>query len=124
MLGARVVVLVDPVAEAHQAERIVLVLGAGNELRNAVDRADLRQHVQRGFVGAAVGRTPEAGNAGGDAGERVGARGAGQAHGRGRCVLLVIGMQDEDAVHRAGQNRVHLVFLARHREAHVQEVGA
>ena len=27
-LGARIVVLVDAVAEAHQAERIVLVLGA------------------------------------------------------------------------------------------------
>ncbi len=35
----------------------------------------------------------------------------------------MIGMQDEDAVHGARQNGVHLVFLARHRKAHVQEIG-
>lgn len=32
-------------------------------------------------------------------------------------------VQDEDTVHGAGQNRVHLVFLTWHRETHVQEVG-
>ena len=35
----------------------------------------------------------------------------------------MIGMKNEDPVHGAGQNRVDLVFLARHRKAHVQEVG-
>ena len=44
-LRPRIVVLVDAVAEAHEAERIVLVLGALDELRNAVDRADLLQHL-------------------------------------------------------------------------------
>ena len=34
----------------------------------------------------------------------------------------MVGMQREDAVHGAGQDRVHLVFLARHGKAHVQEV--
>ena len=34
----------------------------------------------------------------------------------------MIGMQDEDAVERAREHRVDLVFLARHREAHAQEV--
>ena len=85
-------------------------------------RADLGQHLQRRFVGAAMRRTPQAGDAGGDAGERVGARRAGEAHGRGRGVLLVVGVQDEDAVHRARQHRVRLVFLGRHREAHAQEI--
>ena len=37
--GARVVVLVHAMPEAHQAERIVLVLRARDELRNSVDRA-------------------------------------------------------------------------------------
>ena len=121
-LGARIVVLVDPVAEAHQAERIVLVLGAGDEFRDAVDGADLLQHVERRLVGAAMGRAPQAGDAGGDAGERIGARRAGEPHRRGRGVLLVVGVQDEDAVHGARQHRVDLVLLARHREAHAQEV--
>ena len=65
---------------------------------------------------------PQAGDAGGDAGERVGARGAGEPHGGGGGVLLVVGMQDQDAVERARDDRVHHVGLARHREAHLQEV--
>ena len=40
-LGARIVVLVDAMAEAHQAEAVVLVLGALDEFGDAVDRADL-----------------------------------------------------------------------------------
>ena len=72
-LGARIVVLVDAVAEAHQPVGIVLVLGALDEFRDAVDRADLAQHVERGFVGAAMRGPPQAGAAGGDAGERIGA---------------------------------------------------
>ena len=34
----------------------------------------------------------------------------------------MVGVQDEDLVERVGQHRIDLVFLARHREAHVQEV--
>ena len=67
-------------------------------------------------------RAPQAGDAGGDAGEGIGARRAGQPHRRGRGVLLVIGMQDEDGVQRLGQHRIDLVLLRRHREAHAQEV--
>ena len=111
-LGARIVVLVDAVAEAHQAEAVVLVLGALDEFRDAVDRADLAQHLERRLVGAAMRRAPQAGDAGGDAGERIGAGRAGEPHRRGRGVLLVVGVQDEDAVHRARQHRVGLVLLA------------
>ena len=121
-LGARIVVLVDAVAEAHQAERVVLVLGAGDELRDAVGRADLGQHLERRLVGAAMRRAPQAGDAGGDAGEGIGARRAGEPHRRGRGVLLVVGVQDEDAVHRPRQDRIDDVVLARDGEAHVQEV--
>ncbi len=87
-----------------------------------VDVPDLAEHLEHRLVGAAVGGAPQAGDAGGDAGERVGAGGAGQAHGAGGRVLLVVGVQDEDAVHRAGEDRVHLVVLAGHRVHHVQEV--
>ena len=121
-LRARIVVLVDAVAEAHQADAVDLVLHLVDVLADIVDRADFLQHVQRRFVGAAVGGAPEAGDAGGDAGERVGARRAGEAHGRGRGVLLVVGVQDEDAVHRARQHRIDLIVLGRNGEAHAQEV--
>ncbi len=121
-LGARVVVLVDAVAEAHQTELGVLVLGLLHVLGHAVDGADLLEHLERGLVGAAVGGTPEAGDAGGDAGERVGARRADAAHRRRRGVLLVVGVEDEDAVERARHDRVHDVGLAGHGEAHLQEV--
>ena len=121
-LGARIVVLVDAVAEAHQAEAGVLVLGLLHVFGNAIDGADLLQHVERGFVGAAVRGAPQAGDAGGDAGERIGARRAGQPHRRGRGVLLVVGVQDEDAVERARDDRIDDVGLARHGEAHLQEV--
>jgi hypothetical protein len=72
-----------------------------DEVADLVDAAhalDLFQHVQAGLVGAAVRRAPQAGHAGGDGRERVGARAAAQAHGGGRGVLLVVGVQDEDAV--------------------------
>ena len=42
--------------------------------------------------------------------------GAGQAHRRGRGVLLVIGVQDQDPVHGLRQDRADLVLLAGHRE--------
>jgi hypothetical protein len=80
---------------------------------------ELRQHR---LVGAAMGGSPEAGDAGRDAGEGVGARGARKADRGRRSVLLMVRVQDEDAVHGLGQHRVHLVLLARHAEGHVEEV--
>ncbi len=37
---------------------------------------------------------------------------SGEADRRGRGVLLVVGVQDEDPVERAAQDRVHLVLFA------------
>ena len=91
---------------------------------NVLDPADLAEHSQRRLVGAAVRRAPQTGDAGGDAGERIGARRAGQPHRRGRGVLLVVGVQHEDAVERARHHRVDAEILARHAEAHAQEIGA
>lgn len=107
-------------AEAHQ--QVAPVLHALDELGDPIDGADLLQHVQRFFVRAAVLGTPERGDAGRDAGERIGSRRAREADGRGRGVLLVVSVQDEDAVHRLGQDRIRLPVLGRDREAHAQEV--
>ena len=123
-LGARIVVLVDAVAEAHQPERVVLVLGPRDVLRNVLDLADFAEHLERRLVGAAVRRAPQAGDAGGDAGERVGAGRAGEAHRRGRGVLLVVGVQNENPVERARHDGIDAEVLARNAEAHAQEVGA
>jgi hypothetical protein len=56
--------------------------------------------------------------------ERVGARRPGQTDGRGRCVLLVVRVQDQDAVQGAQQHVVDLVLFARVGKHHVHEVGA
>ncbi len=121
-LGARIEVLVDAMAEAHQLERIVLVLGLGQELLDVRHVADFVQHGEYGFVRATVCRSPKGGDTGGDTGERVGTGGASQAHGGSRSVLLMIGMQDEDAIHGLGQHRADRFDLARGVEHHVQEV--
>ena len=125
-LGARIEVAIDAVTEAHQLERVFLVLGLVDEALDVFLGlfTDLVEHGQHGFVGAAVCRAPQCRDTGADAGERVGTGGAGQTHGRGRGVLLVVGVQHEDGVHRLGEHRVDLVLLARVAEHHVQEVLA
>ena len=72
-LGTRIEILVDAVAESEQAERIVTVACPVHIFRNIVLVADLVKHVQHGFVGAAMRRSPERGDARSDAGKRVGA---------------------------------------------------
>src|SRR5690606_33837237 len=67
-LGARIEVLVDAVAEAHQFEWIVLVLGLGEEFLDVGNVADLIQHGEYGFVCTAMRRAPERGDTGSDTG--------------------------------------------------------
>ena len=65
---------------------------------------------------------PQAGDAGRDAGERIGAGRSGEPHRRGRGVLFVVGVQDEDAIERRVSTGSIYVGLARNRKAHLQEV--
>ena len=85
---------------------------------------DVFQHVQAGFVGATVGRAPEAGHTGCNGCKRVGTGRAAQAHGRGGSVLFVVSMQDEDAVQRAFDHGVHHVLFTGRGEHHVHEVAS
>ncbi len=69
------------------------------------DVADFGQHLQHRLVGAAVRGTPQAGDAGGDAGKRIGAGRTRQPNRAGRGILLMIRVQDHDQVHRLRQDR-------------------
>src|SRR5258708_35873078 len=66
---ARIVMLVDTMAEAHQLgfARLYLL----DELRNFLDRADFHEHAKDFFVGAAVERTIERRNGRGRGGVRI-----------------------------------------------------
>ena len=79
---------------------------------------------EHGFVRAAVRRAPQRRNARGNRRVGIRARAAGEAHGGGAGVLLVIGMQHEQQVERLRRHRIELVRLARHGEEHVQHVAA
>ena len=117
-----IVIAVHAVAEPHQAERVILVLRPADILADPALVADFLQHAQHRLVGAAVRRPPQGCDPGRDAGERVGTARSRQANGRGRCVLFMIGVQDEDAVHGTRQHRIDPVWLARDGEHHVQQV--
>ena len=108
--------------KAHEAEGVVLVLSLLHKLLNSGDVTNFVEHVQHGFVSAAVGGPPQRRDARGNAGEGVGPGGAGQAHRGGGRVLLVIGVEREDPVHGAGDHGVNLVILRRVAKHHVQEV--
>ena len=78
---ARIVVLVNAVAEARKAEIVVLVLRLFNVFGDAIDGADLLQHLQCGFIGAAMRGPPEARDTGCNTRERIGARRTRETHG-------------------------------------------
>ena len=121
--GARIVVLVDPVPEAHELHAVLAVLDLLDECLDVVVAvADLREHLQNGLVGSAVQRTPEGVDAAGYRREQVGLRRADEPHCRRRAVLLVVGVQDEQHVEGPHDLRVDLVGLGRQSERHPQEV--
>ena len=122
--GPRVVVLVDPVAEAHQPERVVVILRPVHVLRDvAAVGGDRPEHLQDLLVGAAVERSPQGGDPGRDRGEQVGvARPDEPDRGRG-AVLLVVGVEEEERPEGPGDDRVGDVRLGRDGEHHPQEVA-
>ena len=113
-------------AKPHQFDAGVFVFDFLHEFADFVDAThflNVFEHVQAGFIGAAVRRTPQAGNARGNGGERIGARRAAQTHRGGGGVLFMVGVQGEDAINRAFQHQADFVFFARRRKHHVQEVA-
>ena len=119
--GPRVVVLVDPVAEAHQL--LLAVLHALEEVGDVVDRLDPAQHPQHRLVGAAVERAVERRDAGRDRRVGIDLGGADAAHRRRRAVLLVVGVEDEEDVEGLREPRVRLVLDLGHLLHHPEEVA-
>ena len=121
--GARVVVLVDPVAEAHEPDAVLLVLDLADELGCGHSRAlDRVQHPQDGLVRAAVQRAGQGAHARGHGGVHVGVGRSHEAHRGGRAVLLVVGVQDEQHVQGPHHGRVDVVGLVGHAEGQTDEV--
>ncbi len=123
-LRARIEILVDAVAEAHEPEVARLVLGQVEILRDVVGGPDLLEHREHGLVGAAMGRAPERRHAGRDRCVRIRAGASREADGGGARVLLMVGVQNKQQIERLRGDRVHLVGLAGYREQHVQQVAA
>src|SRR5207302_3032950 len=92
-----------PVAEAH--EQSVTRFGLFNCLRHTLDRADLAQHANHGFVSPAVQWARQCAHSGGDGHVRVGMRRSDGAHRAGAGILLVVGVQDEQYFEGALEHR-------------------
>jgi hypothetical protein len=109
----------------HEPNRVLLVLGLLDDLVHiSAFAVDPLQHLDHFLVGSAVERAPQRADTCRDAGVQVGRSAADQPHGGGAAVLIVIGVQDEQLVHRPDKDRVDLVVRHRRREHHVQEVRA
>ena len=124
LFGARIKVAVYAVPKAHQLEGIVFIFCLIDETLNVFFGvvADFVEHVQYGFVGAAVSRAPQSGDACADASEWVSTGRTCQANRRRGSILLMIRVQRKDAVHGFRINRIHLVLFTWVTEHHVKEV--
>ena len=123
-LRARVVVLVDAVAEAHEARLAAALLDRLDERRDVRLRANLEQHAEDGLVRAAVERAVEGRDRAGGRAVRVDFRGSDRTHRVRRAVLLVVGVQDEQHLERPLEHRVRHVFHFGRAVHHLQEVAA
>ena len=115
-------VFVNPVPEAHQTEGVVLVLGFCNKLVDTGYVADLVEHLNDSFVSTTVRGSPECRNTCCDTRKWVGLRRACQTYSRRGRVLLMVCVEQEDTVHRAGDGWRDNGWLAGVAKHHMQEV--
>ena len=119
----RIEILVDAMAETHQAQAGRLILHLANVFGDvAAVLVNGRKHIDDRLVGAAVERSPQCAHAGGDGSEEVGLRAADEPNRRGAAVLFVVGMQQQHQVESLHLFRIGLVWLGRRTEHHVQQV--
>ena len=108
----RVVVLVDAVSEAHQANTVFFVLHTLDVPLNGLARTlNLTEHREHGFVGATVQWAEQRVDASRNRREHVR---VGRTHNTNRrrgCVLLVIFVKNQQSLERTHHDRVHLEAL-------------
>ncbi len=85
---------------------------------------DFFQHFDDGLVRAAVQRTPKRANACRNGGEEISTTRSHHAHRRGRAILLVVGMQQQDQIQCARDFRMNGVINVGSRKKEVQEIRA
>mmetsp|Transcript_14275 Transcript_14275/g.60390 ORF Transcript_14275/g.60390 Transcript_14275/m.60390 type:complete len:511 (-) Transcript_14275:14-1546(-) len=119
---ARVHLLVHPVPETHQTERIRLALGAGHALGDPVHRPNLLEHREHRLVGAAVRGSPQRSNPGGDTREGIRLRGSRDSHRAGARVLLVVRVEHQDDLEAPTRHGIEVVRSGGQREHHVHEI--
>ena len=122
MRGARIVIFVDAMAEAHQY--CFAGFHALDVRGNVGERADFEQHAEDFFVGAAVERAVERGRGGGGGRVGIDVRTSHAAHGVRGTILFVVGVQDEENIERAFESGIGTVLQLRGAEEHVQEIAA
>jgi len=128
ILARGIVILVDAMAEAHQAETGRSCPSPWRCISGCSRPAPISpQHLQRRLVGAAMGREPQRQSDWPAAmqAKGFGAGGSGEAHGRGRGVSARgSGVQDKDAVERPAPRTAFTLYSSHgDREAHAQEIG-
>ena len=120
MMRARIVVLVDSVAEAHQLN--FAGLHPLDVVGDVGHRADFVEHPQCFFIGAAVQRACQRSRCRRHGEIRISFSAAYDAHGGGAAVLLVIGVQDEQNIEGAGDHGAGDILRLCHAPKHVHEV--
>src|SRR5690606_30060973 len=96
--GARIVVLINAMAEAHQAS--LALLYALEEARDVRFIPDLLKHPDDRLVRASMKRAIERGACSGSGAIGIDAARADVSHGARRAVLLVVGVQNEEHIER------------------------
>src|SRR5260370_38939092 len=119
--GARIVILVNAVAKSHQLD--FPGLDPFDEIGNLLNRANLQEHVQDFFIGAAVQRTVKRGDSGGGGGVGIDVRAADAANGVGGAVLLGVRMKNKQKPERPLQRRVRPVFWLGSAKELVQQIN-
>src|SRR5882762_5144990 len=119
--GARIVILVNAMAESHELD--FTGFDALDELGNFLDRADLHEHVQNFFIGAAMERAVERGDSRRGRGIGIDVRAADAADGVRRTILFVVGMKDEKDVESSLQGWVRPVLRFGGAKKHVEKIA-
>src|SRR5882762_4182812 len=119
--GARIVILVHAMAESHKLD--FAGFDALDEVGNFLDRANLHEHVQNFFIGAAMERAVERGDSRRGRGIGIDVRAADAADGVRRTILFVVGMKDEKDVESSLQGWVRPVLRFGGAKKHVEKIA-